>query len=82
MAVHYCLLCDGKFKKYNQAITHYDAVHSLAAPLACDQCEQTFRDMYSCVKHKHELHGIRSEAGGGGGGRAGLRRLRPCVPLR
>ena len=57
MAVHYCLLCDGKFKRWNEAITHYAAVHSLAAPLACDQCEQTFRDMYSCVKHKHEFHG-------------------------
>jgi hypothetical protein len=57
MAVHYCLQCDGKFKKYNQAITHYDAVRSLAAPFACDQCEQTLRDMYSCVKHKHEFHG-------------------------
>jgi len=57
MAVHYCLLCDRKFKKYNQAITHYDCAHNLAAALACDQCDETFRDMYSCVKHKHEFHG-------------------------
>jgi len=57
MSMHYCLLCDGKFKKYNQAITHYDCAHSLLAALACDQCDSTFRDMYSCVKHKHEFHG-------------------------
>jgi len=57
MAVHYCLLCDRKFKKYNQAITHYDSVHNMPAALACDQCDETFRDMYSCVKHKHEFHG-------------------------
>ena len=57
MAMHYCLICEGKFKKYNQAITHYDVVHSLAAALSCDMCDNTFRDMYSCVKHKHEIHG-------------------------
>jgi len=57
MAVHYCLLCDRKFKKYNQAITHYDSSHNMPAALACDQCDETFRDMYSCVKHKHEIHG-------------------------
>jgi len=57
MSMHYCLLCDGKFKKYNQAITHYDCAHSLLAALSCDQCDSTFRDMYSCVKHKHEFHG-------------------------
>jgi len=57
MSMHYCLLCDGKFKKYNQAITHYDSAHSLLAALSCDQCDSTFRDMYSCVKHKHEFHG-------------------------
>ena len=57
MAVHFCLLCEGKFKKYTQAVTHYDSAHSLVAALACDQCDETFRDMYSCVKHKHEFHG-------------------------
>ena len=57
MAMHYCLLCDGKFKKYNQAITHYDSAHSLSAALSCDMCDNTFRDMYTCVKHKHEVHG-------------------------
>ena len=40
-----------------QAITHYDSVHNMPAALACDQCDETFRDMYSCVKHKHEFHG-------------------------
>ena len=29
----------------------------MPAALACDQCDETFRDMYSCVKHKHEFHG-------------------------
>ena len=29
----------------------------MPAALACDQCDETFRDMYSCVKHKHEIHG-------------------------
>lgn len=57
MAMHYCLVCEGKFKKYNQAITHYDSAHNLLAALACDQCEDTFRDMFSCVKHKHAIHG-------------------------
>lgn len=57
MAMHYCLLCEAKFKKYNQAVTHYDQSHSLRAALACDMCEMTFRDMYNCVKHKHEVHG-------------------------
>ena len=57
MAMHYCLLCDGKFKKYNQAITHYDSAHNLLAALSCDMCDNTFRDMYTCVKHKHETHG-------------------------
>ena len=57
MAMHYCLLCEAKFKKYNQAVTHYDQSHGLRAALACDMCEETFRDMYSCVKHKHEVHG-------------------------
>jgi len=57
MSMHYCLLCDGKFKKYNQAITHYDSAHNLLAALSCDQCDSTFRDMYNCVKHKHEFHG-------------------------
>ena len=57
MAMHYCLICEGKFKKYNQAITHYDVAHSLVAALSCDMCDNTFRDMYSCVKHKHEIHG-------------------------
>ena len=57
MAMHYCLLCEAKFKKYNQAVTHYDQSHGLRAALACDMCEVTFRDMYSCVKHKHEVHG-------------------------
>ena len=40
-----------------QAITHYDSMHNMPAALACDQCDETFRDMYSCVKHKHEFHG-------------------------
>ena len=57
MAMHYCLLCEAKFKKYNQAVTHYDQSHNLKAALACDMCELTFRDMYNCVKHKHEVHG-------------------------
>ena len=57
MAMHYCLLCEAKFKKYNQAVTHYDQVHSLRAALSCDMCDATFRDMYNCVKHKHEVHG-------------------------
>ena len=73
MAMHYCLCCQAKFKKYNQAITHYDLAHSLPAALACDQCDNVFRwvgirfcviivffrprDMYTCVKHKHEVHG-------------------------
>ena len=57
MAMHYCLYCEAKFKKYNQAITHYDKAHSLEAALACDMCDDTFRDMYTCVKHKHVAHG-------------------------
>lgn len=43
MALHYCIMCDKKFKKYNQAITHYDAEHNLPAALACDMCEETFK---------------------------------------
>ena len=43
MAMHYCLYCPAKFKKYNQAITHYDLCHSLPAALACDQCDNVFR---------------------------------------
>jgi len=57
MAIHYCIICDQKFKKYKQAITHYKNMHMLEALLSCDVCDQLFKDMYTCVKHKHEKHG-------------------------
>ena len=55
--MHYCLYCEAKFKKYNQAITIYNSAHSLQAALACDMCDNTFKDMHTCVKHKYEIHG-------------------------
>ena len=61
MALHYCIMCDKKFKKYNQAITHYDAEHNLKAALACDMCDETFLDVFNCTKHKHEKHGLFDE---------------------
>jgi len=57
MPIHYCIVCDAKFKKYKQAMTHYAEMHMLAARLACDICDQLFDDMYTCNKHKHAVHG-------------------------
>jgi len=57
MALHYCIICDAKFKKYKQAMTHYKTFHLLEAMLACDVCDTLFKDIFNCVKHKHEQHG-------------------------
>merc|ERR1719427_753531 len=57
MALHYCILCDAKFKKYKQAISHYIDIHLITAKLTCDSCDQIFTDMYLCNNNKYEQHG-------------------------